>query len=326
MGCGPYVLQPLTHIPIFFFFFFAPSITITSCLQSVLAKHDKVGQRRGSDFLGPAVVQLATIESVMVVHLTCPTRRRIIRSSLVPQLLVDKVLLDPSIVKVGCGIDMDMVELRAIAHSVEARSRLDLGWTCATSRQTTPGLKTLAEEILGLDLPKSVHVATSDWTQFPLSVEQISYAAYDAWAGVAIAHRLATLHPETLGATVLRDSLHDQVSIHELHSRKIVRERARSILTAVLEPHRRALSQSRKQKKQQQTTTVDDDSAVAAAELPRWKSRLVKELNVVLRANRHEVHNNNNINGNNSNNSNTIRGPPFADTFLRDVQNQTVTF
>jgi hypothetical protein len=276
-------------------------LPLASCLQSVPIKNDRSGQRRGLEFLGPAVVQLATMESAMVVHLSGPTRRSI-RSSPVPQLLVDKVLCDPSIVKVGCGIDMDLVELRSVSNIVEARSRLDLGHACAASKQNTPGLKTLANAILGMDLPKDLQVVTSDWSKFPLSVEQITYAAYDAWAGVAIAHRLASLHPDTFGAAVLQDRLEHQLSIHELYSRRMVRKRARSIMTAILEPHRQSLSKSRK--------AVAHCSSPTVEPLPHWKSRLVKELNVILTANRHEVHH---------------AGIGRA-TFLRDMRNQTMLF
>jgi hypothetical protein len=99
------------------FLSFLPSAS-SSCLQSVPTQNDRSGQRRCLEFLGPAVVQLATMESAMVVHLSGPTRR----SSPIPQLLVDKVFCDPSIVKVGCGIDMDLVELRSVSDIVEARS------------------------------------------------------------------------------------------------------------------------------------------------------------------------------------------------------------
>jgi hypothetical protein len=267
-------------------------------LQSVPTRNDRSGQPRGLEFLGPAVVQLATMESAMVIHLSGATRR----SSPVPQLLVDKVLCDPSIVKVGCGIDMDLVELRSVSNIVEARSRLDLGHACAATKQNTPGLKTLANAILGMDLPKDLQVVTSDWSKFPLSVEQITYAAYDAWAGVAIAHRLASLHPDTFGAAVLQDRLEHQLSIHELYSRRMVRKRARSIMTAILEPHRQSLSKSRK--------AVAHCSSPTVEPLPHWKSRLVKELNVILTANRHEVHH---------------AGIGRA-TFLRDMRNQTMLF
>jgi ribonuclease D len=156
-----------------------------------------------------------------------------------------------------------------------------------------------------MDLPKDLQVVTSDWSQFPLSVEQITYAAYDAWAGVAIAHRLATLHPETFGAAVLQDSLEHQLSIHELYSRRLVRKRARSIMTAILEPHRQSLSKSRKA-----VAHYSPPTAAVVEPLPLWKSRLVKELNIILNANRHEVHH---------------AGIGRA-AFLRNVRNQTMVF
>lgn len=59
------------------------------------------------------------------------------------------------------------------------------------------GLRGLCKSVLGVDLPKEKEHCASDWTQFPLGDDQITYAARDAWAGVAIATQLASLNVET---------------------------------------------------------------------------------------------------------------------------------
>jgi hypothetical protein len=58
------------------------------------------------------------------------------------------------------------------------------------------GLQGLCRSILGVDLPKEKTNCASDWTRFPLTDDQITYAARDAWAGVAIATELASMNVE----------------------------------------------------------------------------------------------------------------------------------
>jgi len=61
------------------------------------------------------------------------------------------------------------------------------------------GLQGLCRAILGVDLPKDKIDSASDWTQFPLTDDQITYAARDAWAGVAIATKLASMNVKIMG-------------------------------------------------------------------------------------------------------------------------------
>ena len=44
---------------------------------------------------------------------------------------------------------------------------------------------------LGTELNKSKRIVLSDWSKTPLSEEQISYSARDAWAAAAILEKLA---------------------------------------------------------------------------------------------------------------------------------------
>lgn len=212
--------------------------------------------RRETPFIGPAVVQLSTTRSAVVVHLvhTNGTPNGACRA------LLERVLLDDKIVKVGCGVDMDMVELRSIWDSCEARSRFDVGR--AYDRLQPAGLKTLAAEVLGLDLRKPLRIVLSDWSQFPLSAEQVSYAALDAWVGAAVCKALAHRDPETFSNQRLAVSLQSQISIEELHRRHMKRIKAKYIMEGL--------------------AGLQNDSP-----RPSWKARLVRELNSVKRANKH---------------------------------------
>jgi hypothetical protein len=63
-----------------------------------------------------------------------------------------------------------------------------------TTINNKSGLQGLCKSILGVDLPKEKENSASDWTRFPLTDDQITYAARDAWAGAAIATKLASLN------------------------------------------------------------------------------------------------------------------------------------
>jgi 3'-5' exonuclease len=134
-------------------------------------------------------------------------------------------MADDAIIKAGCSIDQDMMELYLYTHHQhevatspsqglihEARSRLDLGGirlvnfidsndesnetTAAPTNNDTNnnsvGLKTLAAEILGVRLVKSTRLAASDWSRLPLTPAQIAYSARDAWTSAAIVAELTS--------------------------------------------------------------------------------------------------------------------------------------
>mmetsp|Transcript_11928 Transcript_11928/g.28289 ORF Transcript_11928/g.28289 Transcript_11928/m.28289 type:complete len:786 (-) Transcript_11928:691-3048(-) len=71
----------------------------------------------------------------------------------------------------------------------------------ATSIQNKSGLQGLCKTVLGIDLPKEEEDCKSDWTRFPLTDDQITYAARDAWAGVAIATELASISASRTGGS-----------------------------------------------------------------------------------------------------------------------------
>lgn len=121
--------------------------------------------------------------------------------------------------------------------SLQARSRFDLGCVvlprdCTSNKTNDPsnnhqyrmiakrttntinnksGLQGLCKSILGVDLPKEKENSASDWTRFPLTDDQITYAARDAWAGAAIATKLASLNVDD-GSWSSSSSDHDHES------------------------------------------------------------------------------------------------------------------
>lgn len=186
-----------------------------------------------ASFVGPATVQLATPESVLVVHLLRLNGRPSI--SCVPVL--EAVLADASIVKAGTGIDQDMIELYRYWGSLTCRSRLDLGGIGISNVHCgSIGLKKLTKAILGVDLIKSKKISCSNWSQVPLSEPQLNYCARDAWAGAAIMGTLANLDPGTFSTTSLvRMFSESELSMAETNQRSMERKRAKIRLKYLLD-------------------------------------------------------------------------------------------
>jgi hypothetical protein len=207
-------------------------------------------------YQGPAVVQLATPESSLVVHLVKKSGRR--SRGAAPTL--QAVLRDERIVKAGASIDDDLLELCSVWGSFEARSRLDL--SLLASPQV--GLKTLTDKVLGVKLLKSRRQAMSDWSQVPLSDSQIAYAARDAWAGAAVCAELAMREPDLFDAPSLIEMLRTERSLKDLYRRQRRRNRAKYWLSAVVTPQR------------------------SERPLPRGKAELARHLQRVIRASIHE--------------------------------------
>lgn len=187
-------------------------------------------------FDGPATVQLANPENCLVVHLARSNGKR----SLACVPVLQSVLCDETIVKVGCQIDQDMVDLMSLwGGSREPRSRFDLG-RLRSPGTPTPGLKKLSRDILGLELPKPKRIARSNWSRVPLTERQVLYSARDAWVAAAIAEVLAERDPR-FGAGVLANELRSQQSLVEAERRMRRRKRAKSKLSMVLSKYKSRL-------------------------------------------------------------------------------------
>lgn len=215
--------------------------------------------------MGPATVQLSTVESSLVVQFAKPNGKPC--RACTP--LIEGVLRDASIVKTGCNIDDDLLELRhCLIPNLEATNRLDLCGLGASPQ--VPGLKRLTCGVLGLDLPKRKKLSASDWSQVPLSEKQIVYAARDAWAAAAIVDRLSSVDDTRFGPRALSMQLQSsQLSLTELSRRRKNRKQAKALLSAIL-PRR------------------DHGDNSEPLELPPWKDAVVRELKSILHENRFE--------------------------------------
>jgi len=206
---------------------------------------------------GPCTVQFSTCDSSLVVHLVQP------RGMASPAPLIRAVLADPTIIKVGCGVNNDVMELQSIWKGTTAQSRLDLGVLFA-SKGDRPGLKRLCRHIAGVELPKPLHITTSDWSRFPLSYAQVDYAARDAWAGAAMVHALQTVFPDEFATERLVELLQqNEPTIAEIQYRMRRRKQAKSLIRFL------------------------HDHYAQAAEKPQWSQELVSKLQVVVREHKH---------------------------------------
>ena len=147
------------------------------------------GRRPHNEKEGPATLQLATLDSCLIVHLThCQ------QTNLEP---LQRILQEKSILKAGVAIDEDALEIYRSSFGFQVTSRLDIG--CALTRSTTKpgqrlGLRALLAEASQLDLPKSKKISMSNWGAKNLTEAQLVYAARDAWAAVRVVHSLQNDH------------------------------------------------------------------------------------------------------------------------------------
>jgi len=214
---------------------------------------------RKTSFRGAATVQLSTLDSSLVVHLV----RKNGHSSTACVPLLESVFRDENIVKVGCGVDDDMLTLRSKWPGLEARSRLDLSKMLSPDGGSTLGLKRLCHNVLGIELPKSRRISTSDWSQVPLFPAQLTYSARDAWAGAAIANELARCYPHVFDHAALIETLRSERSLWHLEMRAKRRKEAKLLIKTILAPYS---DRTRK--------------------VPSWKLSLVRGLRGVINDNR----------------------------------------
>lgn len=178
------------------------------------------------DYIGPATVQMSTVEAALVVHL-CDKNGRPIEDT-VP--MIQDVLANPSIIKAGVGIDLDMLELVRYWESSnkDICGRFDMGGIGGSNGRTM-SLKNLAKGILGVDLFKSKKLAMSNWGSVPLTSKQIDYAARDAWAAAAIVQELGRRDAKMYSPQSLMDLVApDEISMKEMDVRARARKDAKT--------------------------------------------------------------------------------------------------
>lgn len=199
-------------------------------------------------YFGPATLQLSTATSVLVLQIAQDGHGPIHEGGL-PRFIHD-LLLDPTIIPVGVGIDDDFVELYrwCLEHGEDCAgpawalrsspvlTRFDMGGIgVGETQRGTIGLARLVEGILGVVLFKTKKLARTHWSRkgdIPLTDVEINYAARDAWAGAAILERLQDLDPDRFHPSQILQQLEEQVehteqplrSIQLISNRKLLRK------------------------------------------------------------------------------------------------------
>ena len=124
--------------------------------------------RVGESYL-PCLVQAATARAVYLFPL--------------PKMdfsgVVGGLFAEPGILKVGISVKDDLAKLVQV-FPFEPAAVLDAGLVARRHGLKQTGLRNLAGIFLGFRVPKGEK--TTNWAQPRLSVQQISYAATDAWA------------------------------------------------------------------------------------------------------------------------------------------------
>lgn len=124
----------------------------------------KKGRRPGP----PSLVQLATASCVYVFQI-----------NILPLCngLCD-LLADEDIIKTGVAVRDDILGLQKLAEFTPA-GFIDLSDISAKANMQTHGLRNMAANLLGFRISKSAQC--SNWAKEKLTVQQVNYAATDAW-------------------------------------------------------------------------------------------------------------------------------------------------
>eukprot|EP00966_Prymnesium_polylepis_P121385 2805441-Prymnesium_polylepis.2 len=105
-----------------------------------------------------------------------------------PSLLA--LLADPSVLKVGVGVQQDVALLQRALAGCTPRGAVDAATLAIAAGLRGGGLSALAWEVLGVHLDKSPALRCSDWEAEVLSAAQIDYAAKDASVSHALLRAL----------------------------------------------------------------------------------------------------------------------------------------
>ena len=169
---------------------------------------------------GPHVLQLAAGDACLVAHL--------ISGDVCASGALADVLSDPSVVKVGVGLDDDAVELYNIDSRMQLSGRLDIG---GPRKGRRIALREVAHRCIGGPIaPKAKKIACSNWAMRRLQSKQLAYAARDAWLGAAIFDALAADPAFTDAAAA---QIHGEMKIDELSAvaadRRVIKRKLKAL-------------------------------------------------------------------------------------------------
>lgn len=105
----------------------------------------------------------------------------------IPQSLWD-FLEDPSLLKIGMGLNNDINQLWLFNFSFKPAGFIDLGKIAKAGGIVTFGLRNLVGIFLQQRLPKTFQ--TSNWEAETLEEGQVIYAARDAWACLILFYKM----------------------------------------------------------------------------------------------------------------------------------------
>jgi ribonuclease D len=134
--------------------------------------------RKGQKF-PPSLLQLATDDEVFLFQL---------KHTGLPESLVT-ILCNPAIIKAGVAPEFDLLSLQVL-QPFQPRGFTDLAKIARHRGIKNQGLRGLAAVVCGIRISKSAR--TTNWANNDLTLQQIQYAATDAWVGREIYRRLET--------------------------------------------------------------------------------------------------------------------------------------
>ena len=132
--------------------------------------------RKGQKF-PPSLLQLANSDEVFLFQL---------QHTGLPEVLLT-LLGNPAIIKAGVALDFDLLSLQAL-QIFQPRGFSDLAKMARHKGIKNQGLRGIAAVVCGIRISKSAR--TTNWANNDLTLQQIQYAATDAWVGREIYRRL----------------------------------------------------------------------------------------------------------------------------------------
>jgi len=130
-----------------------------------------------------ALIQLASEGGCLLAHVE--------NMAQLPRQL-QRVLEDKRVLKVGTGVNQDMKFIRK-DFGVNASGYVDTGVVAELFSYNRIGLKSMVGEF-GLEMVKAKDIQISRWDSWPLSAEQIQYAAQDARMSLWLLRQLYRRH------------------------------------------------------------------------------------------------------------------------------------